>query len=247
MIDFATLAAVLAAFLCGGLVKGVVGMGMPLAALPILLLALDVKTAVAVMAMPLVVSNLAQGLEGDGTTALIRRLALLLAALVIGIVVGWRLAVGLDEKTILTIVGGIISVIAVISIRPATIVIAPAREAWLGPIIGLASGVLGGLSALFGPLLAIYLVGIGLGREAFVKGVSILYFTASSVLLLLSADMIGARPAILVWAAIGLVPMFGGMMLGRVLRQRIHPETFRRVVLGVIFLSGLMMLRRGLS
>ena len=247
MTDVFAPAFVVLAFLAGGLVKGVVGMGMPLAALPILLLTLDVRTAVQVMALPLVVSNFVQGLEGGDTIGLARRLSPVLASVVVGVVGGAMIGARMDERTILIVVGLLVCVMAALSARPARIVIAPAQERWIGPIVGLVSGVLGGLAALFGPLLAIYLVGLRLDRDRFVKAVAVLYFFASGTLLVLSSGALWRDPTILLWSLAGLVPLFGGMRLGRYLRERIDPERFRMVVLGVIMLSGLNMLRSGLG
>jgi uncharacterized protein len=247
MTDWFTTAVVAIALLCGGLVKGVVGLGLPLVALPILLLAVDVKTAVQTMAMPLVVSNFAQSLEGGDTLALTRRLAPVLAAVIVGVVLGHMIAARLDEHVILTIVGALVTIMAAISARPAAIVIRPDQERWVGPIVGVCAGVLGGFAALFGPPLAIYLVGLRLGREAFVKAVSILYLTASITILALATGGLYANPTLLLWAAIALVPMFAGMRVGRAIRLRINPEKFRLVVLAVVGLSGLNMLRSGLG
>jgi uncharacterized membrane protein YfcA len=88
MIDWFTPAVLTAAFLCGGIFKGLVELGLPRIALPILLLAVDVKTAVQTIAIPLVISGFAQASRAAARSCLMRRLVPVLAALVLGAVLG---------------------------------------------------------------------------------------------------------------------------------------------------------------
>jgi uncharacterized protein len=50
--------------LIAGLLKGVIGVGMPVVAFPLLSMLVDVQTAVMLLSVPLVVSNIPQALEG---------------------------------------------------------------------------------------------------------------------------------------------------------------------------------------
>src|SRR6185312_16264832 len=47
-----------------GLVKGAIGVGMPTVAFPLLSMLVDVQTAVILLSVPLVLSNIPQALEG---------------------------------------------------------------------------------------------------------------------------------------------------------------------------------------
>ena len=48
------------------------------------------------------------------------------------------------------------------------------------------------------------------------------------------------------WGVAALVPVFGGMALGRRLRDRVPQEIFRRIIMGLLVVIGLNLLRRGL-
>jgi len=61
------IAAVACSLIVAGLLKGIIGVGMPVVALPLLLLFIDIKSAAMLLSMPLIFSNLPQALEGGKT------------------------------------------------------------------------------------------------------------------------------------------------------------------------------------
>src|SRR5438270_13096919 len=60
-------AAVVCSLIVAGLLKGIIGVGMPVVALPLLSLFIDVKSVAMLLSMPLILSNLPQALEGGKT------------------------------------------------------------------------------------------------------------------------------------------------------------------------------------
>ena len=65
------LAALTAIFVLGGVVKGVVGIGLPLVLIPLLTPFLDVPLAVALLTKPMIATNIGQAAEGGHTLAAI--------------------------------------------------------------------------------------------------------------------------------------------------------------------------------
>ena len=61
------IAAVVGSLIVAGLLKGIIGVGMPVVALPLLSLFIDIKSAAMLLSMPLIFSNLPQALEGGKT------------------------------------------------------------------------------------------------------------------------------------------------------------------------------------
>src|SRR4051812_31406555 len=71
-----------------GLVKGVIGVAMPMVAIPLLSMLIDVQTAVMLLSMPLVLSNIPQALEGGFVAQTLWSLAPVLAGMVPGVWIG---------------------------------------------------------------------------------------------------------------------------------------------------------------
>jgi uncharacterized membrane protein YfcA len=235
------------AFLAGGLVKGVISLGLPLIALPLMTFVVDIKDAIALMMIPLIVSNVIQAIEGPGTAALLRRFTPLLIALAAGTLVGTALFAMLDNRTLQLTIGPVAILFSIASYLHPDLAVPPRSEYWMGPLIGVCSGILGGMTTFFGPVLAGYIVGLHLGRDTFVKGIAIIYVCASIFLMLGGIAHGYAGPTLLLLSCLCMIPVYAGMRIGAGLRHRTDPEKFRILVLGAVCLTGLNMIRLGLG
>lgn len=242
-----TVLGVALALLAGGLIKGIISIGLPLIALPLLLISVDIKTAIALLMVPMLVSNLLQAIEGKGTPILLRRFAPLLIAMAIGTAIGTALIAALAPHTLELTIGPLAILFATASYLHPNMVIPAHSENWLGALIGFVSGVIGGLSSFFGPVLAAYVVGLRLDRDVFVKGISLIYVFASVYLIIGGLGHGFATPLLLVWSALGMIPVYLGMRFGTLIRRRIDAERFRILVLAAVWLTGANMIRLGLG
>ena len=241
------IAGVTFAFLVGGFVKGVISLGLPLVALPLLLFVVDVKVGIALLLVPMVVSNVIQAIEGEGTVALLRRFAPLLMALTVGTLIGTSLLAQLDGRTLQLTIGPAAIVFSMVSFMHPQLAVPARSERWMGPMIGLFSGIIGGMTTFFGPVLAAYIFGLRLGRDAFVKGIAVIYVFAASLLMLGGITHGYATPTLLALSCLGMIPVYLGMRIGARIRHRTDPEKFRLLVLGAVCLTGINMIRLGLG
>jgi len=81
-------AVVFAALVLGGVVKGIVSIGVPLVAMPILSQFLPIKQAVLLLSMPIILGNIPQALEGGEMLPTVRRIAAPLIGTVLGNIAG---------------------------------------------------------------------------------------------------------------------------------------------------------------
>lgn len=230
-----------------GIVKGVISLGLPLVGLPLLMLFVDVQTAVALLMVPLVLSNLLQAVQGEGTVAMLRRFWPVLICIAIGALIGTALFAVLDRSTLLLTIGILAVVFATASLLHPSLFIPPHVERWIGPPVGFISGVIGGMSTLFGQLLAIYVVGLRLPRDLFVKAISLMYVTAATFLMIGGTSQGTAGVRELMLSTVAMIPVYIGMLIGQRIRQRVDPERFRLLVLGVVWVSGANLIRMGLG
>ena len=86
---------IIAALLLGGMVKGVVSIGVPLVAMPILSQFMPIKEAVLLLSMPIILGNIPQALEGGDMLPTVRRIAAPLIGTVIGNIVGVSVLISL--------------------------------------------------------------------------------------------------------------------------------------------------------
>lgn len=235
------------ALAAGGAIKGLISIGLPLVGLPLLMLAVDVPTAVNLLMVPIMASNLVQAVDGADTWPILKRFLPIQIPLAIGTFLGTALLATLDQHVLLLAVGGFTIVFAALGLMQPRLVIPPAAERWLGPPVGFVSGVIGGMSTLFGPVLTLFMVGLKLPPNVFVKAISILYTTAGGFLMISGAAHGTASGRDMLLSAAGMIPVYGGMLLGQRLRNRLDAERFRFLVLITVLITGANMLRTGLK
>jgi uncharacterized membrane protein YfcA len=235
------------ALVLSGVVKGILSIGLPLVGMPLLTLVVDVPTAVSILMIPLVLSNLIQAIEGRGTVAMLKRFWPLIICMIGGTFLGTALFAALDRHILLLTVGVLAIVLSTFSIMQPHVTVSRRIEPWLGPPVGFVSGVIGGMSTLFGPLLAVYVVGLKLPRDEFVKTISLLYLIAAICLTLGGTAQGTAGAKELTWSAVAMIPVYGGMLIGQRLRRYVNPDQFRLLVLGVVWLTGVNLIRMGLG
>lgn len=244
--EYAPLFAAGLALLAGGVVKGVIGIGTPLVVLPVLVLFHDVRESVQLLALPLFLSNVFQAWSGHGTGEVFRRVAPVVAGLAAGIVAGVSLAGTLPDAALLVAAGVFVCLASLATALTPSFAIPRGWEGWLGPATGLAGGILGGLTTLFGPAIALYLTGLRLTPAVFVKAVSILYTAGSGTLFVAVLGLQAPAGGTLLLSLACVPPLFLGMALGQRLRGLFPPATLRLFVLAVVFVGGTNMVLRGI-
>lgn len=238
------LALIAAVFFLAGLVKGLVGLGLPTVSLALLTATLGLHPAMALMLAPALLTNLWQGLGGGRLRLLLRRLWPFL--LVAGATV-WLGAAALTRVEIAwlsALLGLLLVVHALWGLLRPPLVLPPGSEPWAGLLAGLANGLLTGMTGSFVVPGVAYLQATGLSRDALVQAMGLL-FAVSTLALAAALGARGLLPAGLGWLSLAaVVPALGGLWCGWRLRGRLSEDAFRRVLLVALLLLGLWILLR---
>ena len=230
-------------FLLAGLVKGVVGLGLPTIALALLTATVGLREAVALMVVPSLLTNLWQGAVGGHLRVLLGRLWSLLLAAVATVWLGTGLLARLDPALLSGLLGLTLLAYAAIGlagVRPRT----PSRfEPWLSPLVGMLNGAITGLTGSFVVPGTPYLQSLGLARDALVQAMGILY-TVSTFALALALGARGLFPTELgVLSTLAVLPALAGMAVGARIRSRLGEARFRRTFdLSLVALGGWIVL-----
>src|SRR3954468_12477874 len=91
-------AAVVCCMIVAGLLKGTIGVGMPVVALPLLSLFIDIKSAAMLLSMPLIFSNLPQAMEGGNTGRCLMQLMPVILGTIPGLFLGVQALLALDPN-----------------------------------------------------------------------------------------------------------------------------------------------------
>lgn len=228
-------------FIMGGFVKGTMGVGLPLVVVPTLSLLIPAPQAMGLLVVPVLVSNLWQAVEGGNVRYSIRRFASLILVQMAVTLLTVKYSSGLSVEN-LNLLIGISLLVAVVwmSLKP-NVQVPPQFEHIACIVVGALAGLMGGLSSLTGPFIITLLMALKLSREQFIGSISIVYLAGS-------IPMYGA----MLWyerfgwvevglSALGLIPMFLGLKMGKVLRHRLSEEMFRKLLLLYLFVLAIVL------
>ena len=235
------------AMACGGLIKGVLGIGTPLLTVPMMALVLPVHEAVVIMAIPVVVANLWQAYDAERPLETVRRFWPALTALFAGTWFGVWILSGIEEKVLLTIVGIMVICFTLIQGSRRKIMIPAHFERFAGVAFCGSAGLIGGLSSMFGPMMILYLVSLPtLSKDKFVNTISFLYVGAVVpwAALLVVMGVMDTRLALI--SGLAVIPLSAGLLIGRSIRKHVKDSIFYRLILGVLIVSGGSMIWRAL-
>jgi len=234
------------AFFAGGTVKGAIGLGLPLVAVPVLASAMDPKVAVAMMTVPVLSSNIWLVFQGGRFSATLRRFWVLMLTLAVFTVFSAQLLVEIEAATASLLLGLAVIAFCVMQLFPINTQVSKRAERWLNPFVGAVTGLMGGISNFFGPPLIGYLIALRLEKDAFVAAIS-LFFIIGGVPLYGSLAWHGVLTVkVLTASAVAAVIVLIGVAFGARLRRVVRPDTFQKILLGVLFVIGLNLVRRGL-
>ena len=235
------------AMVAGGTVKGVVGIGLPLVSLPVMATFIPIPKAIALLLLPSFATSVWQTFRGGLFIPSARRFWPLLLGMAIGTPISVRMLASFDVKVLYLILGTIVSVFATLLHRRLVLPVSPRAEPWAGPVVGAASGLVGGLSMLFGPVYAMYLAGLRLGKEQFVAVIALANVWATIVLATSMARVNLFGGTDFAASLLALIPSFGGLAVGQWPRGQINEDRFRKTLAVVLFVIGLNLIRKALG
>ena len=236
--DTSIVLVIILAVLAGGLVKGTLGFGMPMVALPIIAFIIPPTTAMILLCAPIFLTNFLQIKFKEGVSSY--RFLPMFLSLVVGLIIGARLILEINVNTITQIIAVSIIFAALVNCFGFKISnIKQNYEKIITTIIGFGSGILGGLSTFYGPPMLAYLVAVDLPKEKFVRTVSTMYFIGSFPLYGSLIYYGFATEEDLIFSLILIVPAFISQQIGTKIRDKINHKQFRNLVLSTLIILGI--------
>ena len=241
MPDPAILILITATFVLAGAVKGVVGLGLPTVALGVLTATLGLQSAMTLMLVPSLVTNIWQVFAGGHTGEVLRRIWPFLLAASVTIWFGAAALVTVDTRYLTALLGILVVVYAVGGLLAPPFTLPRRAESWAGPLFGACNGVFTGMTGSFVFPGVLYLQALGLKRDALIQAMG-MTFSVSTLALgvalggrgLMAGDLAGLSVA-------AVVPALAGMVLGQKIRKRLPEARFRRVFFIALILLGAYM------
>jgi len=224
-------------FLLAGIIKGVLGMGLPTVAVALLVLVMTPGEASALLLIPSLVTNLWQLYGGPALGQLISRLWLMMVMLCLGTLLTVRWLTESENVFIPAMLGLILIVYGCMGLCAYRLPTVSESGGLVSGAVGFVTGLITGATSVFVVPAVPYLQAMNLGRERLIQALG-LSFTVSTLTLGAGLSWQGAlviddvKTSLLM-----LLPALAGLLAGQKLRTRLSETLFRR-----LFFIGLLLL-----
>jgi len=245
MADGLDIAVVIFVFLVGGTIKGVVGFGLPNTAIALLTLYFEPVTAMGILLIPAVITNLWQSFTKGFPAAVLARIWPLLIAIVPGVWFSTGYLEVVEPAMLYRLLGTLLVVYAVSTLAGARLTSISKNIIWTSPLIGIINGVFTGLSGVLGVPAMLLLQSLEFKRVEMRQALGLLFLTSSSCLMaaLYLRGILSVQSNTL--SVIAVLPAVAGMMIGSFLSRYLSETQFRTYFLVGLALLGMAFWLKG--
>ena len=232
-------AAAIAVFGVAGLVKGVVGLGLPTVSMAMLAVFMSPAQAAALLLLPSLVTNLVQMRPVAGLRPLFARLGWMQLGIVLGTLGGMALWGGVGSLAVARRALGLaLLAYALWGLFGRSRQIPLRHQAWLGGLCGLLTGGITAVTGVFVVPAVAFLQSLGLARSVLMQAMGLCFTTSTLALgagLFWQGQGLGAEadgPVMgLVASGLMLIPALAGMHWGELLREKMAAERFKKLLM----------------
>ena len=232
-------------FLGAGTVKGFLGIGLPAASMAFLTLIMPPTEAIPLLWLSILATNSLQFARAPNKLDIAREYWLFAITIVVFIFLASMFIADYPTGLLTGAIGAAMVIFSLNLLLGIKLNIGPGRV-WQG-VFGAISGVLGGISSIWSPTVAMYLVARDVSKERFIGATGFLFLAG---VLPLGAGQVVAGVLtlpILIKSFFALIVVLIGFRVGELLRAHVSQTFFRRAVLIAFFFMGLRLIVTGLA
>ena len=232
-------------FLFAAIVKGFLGIGLPATAMAFLTLIMPPTEAIPLLWLSILGTNSLQFARASDKWAIAREYWLFAVAIMVSIFIASMFIADYPTALLTVAIGVAMVLFSLNGLLGIKLKIGSGRGWHLG--FGILAGVLGGISSIWSPVVAMYLVARDVSKEKFIGTTGFLFL--AGVLPLGAGQLVAGilNFPILIKSALALLVVLVGFRIGEVLRDRVSQELFRKAVLIAFLLMGCRLILNGLS
>ena len=234
----------LATFFLSGIVKGFLGIGLPAAAMALLTLILEPTHAIALLVLPILITNLSQFFRSHHRMESFQNYWPMGMTILISIFITSLFMASYPTELLTISIGTAMVVYALNGLVGLKLKIKNGK--FLQIIFGMISGILGGLSSIWSPPVAMYLIARGLDKEKFISASGFLFLVGAApfAIGLYIGKVLTLQ--IITQSTFGLLFVLLGFYFGEGLRKRITQNWFEKALLIAFCIMGIRLIAVGL-
>lgn len=238
----------LVVFFIAGLIKGVVGFGLPLFAISVLASVISLPAAIAANVAPSLVTNVRQAFRGPYLITLMKRLWPFLLPAIALTWVGIAIQVRVNPAYPGLVLGMLAVLFAVISFSKVELTVKPEYERPIGVVMGIINGIVTGITGIFVLPGGLYIQSLGLKRDELVQALGMLFLVSTIAVGGIFVAKSLMTPSLAVLSVLCIAPAILGLRMGEMLRSRLSEALFRKLFLiGISVIGVSLIIRNGLA
>ena len=238
------LAIIVMVFVFAGMIKGMIGLGLPAISMGLLTIAMSPFQAASLLIVPSMITNIWQLFAEGRVWLFIRRFWTLLVGIVVGSI--WSFLPTLSQshgKTSEILLGSMLVLYGLYGLCVKNLPHLAAHERWLSPLVGYIGGAVTVATGVVIIPVVPYLQSLHLKRDELVQALG-LTFTVSTICLAVFLHHNPMQGITLDYrlSVVALVAALVGMWLGKKIRYQLNEQRFRRLFfIGLVALGGYML------
>ena len=239
-----TIAIVGLGLVVAGVIKGATGLGYSSCALPFLVYAVGLKTAIALVLLPAMATNIAVALGNGHLNETCRTFARLYMAMLPGIALGLWLLAQVDSDIAVRVLGVSIMAYVMFTLTRPQMILPPRLSQALQIPVGLTNGLLTGLTGSQVMPMVPYFLAHDLAPARIIQAINLGVLMASAALAAGLATSGVADGRVLGASVIAIGPALIGVEMGRRLQTHIPAALLKKAILCILAIAGLGLMLR---
>jgi len=226
-IDSAILIQVVLIFLAGGMVKGLIGVGLPTVTLTLLSFVFDIKDSISIILIPVILTNLYQMLDGNSLKEIIGEVKFFLIGSFLFIFPGFYFLTILKSDTILAILALLLIINSFMSLMKYEIKLKNYKSKAIQLGIGSLTGITTGVTSIYTMPFIFLIQSLNYSKNKVIQlmGLSFFIFACMQLILFSSHGMIDFDKLSI--SLLACLPILAGVYFGTALRKKISETLFK--------------------
>jgi uncharacterized membrane protein YfcA len=226
-IDSVILIQVVLIFLAGGMVKGLIGVGLPTVTLTLLSFVFDIKDSISIILIPVILTNLYQMLDGNYLKEIIGEVKFFLIGSFLFIFPGFYFLTILKSDTILAILALLLIINSFMSLMKYEIKLKNYKSKAIQLGIGSLTGITTGVTSIYTMPFIFLIQSLNYSKNKVIQlmGLSFFIFACMQLILFSSHGMIDFDKLSI--SLLACLPILAGVYFGTALRKKISETLFK--------------------
>ncbi len=243
-IDYLILIQIIIIFFAGGIVKGLIGVGLPTVTLTFLSFVFDIKEAISIILIPVIITNLYQMINGKYLKQIINDTKVFQISALIFIFPGFYFLLIFKSNTVLIILALILIYNSALGLIKYEIKFKNFKSNYYQLSIGSLTGIVTGITGIYTMPFIFLIQSLKYKKNKIIQlmGLTFFIFSSAQFLLFSLSDLINTK--VLILSSVACVPIFLGVYLGTHLRENISETLFKLLFnIMLIFMGFLLIIK----